>query len=87
MIARKTYTIENVENQAVLQSLANDIITYGNKVRNEETQPPVLFLPDGTPRDLEDGRYCIEIEFPMGDRRYWIHFKGCRVTEIIEDRF
>lgn len=81
MIARKTYTIENVENQAALQSLANDIITYGNKVRD------VLFLPDGTSRDLEDGRYCIEIEFPMGDRRYWIHFKGCRVTEIIEDRF
>lgn len=79
------YREKDGNSQHVLQLLAADILKYG-KIIGECHHVSQEFYPDGTERTIETGTYCIEALNEITGYRYWVHFSGCKVTEIIENR-
>lgn len=79
------YTEKNGNTQHELQLLAADIIKYG-KTLDECHHVSQEIDPDGTHRVIETGSYCITVLNEVTEIRYWVHFSGCKVTEIIECR-
>ncbi len=79
------YREEDGNSQHMLQALAADIIKYG-KFIDECHHTSQVFFPGGTSRTIESGSYCVEVLNEITGTRYWVHFSGCRVTEIIENR-
>ena len=71
--------------QHELQLLAADIIQYGETL-NECHHVTQEFNPDGTERTIDTGSYCVNVRNNATGIMYWVHFSGCRVTEIIECR-
>lgn len=78
------YTEKNGNNQEQLQRLAADVLNYGKRV-SECHHVSQEFHPDGTKRTIPTGTYCVEALNEATGARYWVHFNGCRVTEIIEE--
>lgn len=77
------YSVENGNSQFQLQRLAADILNYGKKVA-EVRHCSQQFNPNGERRTIESGSSCIEVISELTGSRYWVHFSGCRVSEIIE---
>lgn len=78
------YTEKNGNNQEQLQRLAADVLKYGKRVSACHHMSQEIH-PDGTERTILTGSYCIEALNEATGARYWVHFNGCRVTEIIEE--
>lgn len=72
--------------QSQLQDLAKNIIKFGKKI-NECHHVAQEIFPNGEERVISTGTYCIEVENEISGSHYWVHFTGCRVTEIIEAYF
>lgn len=79
------YREKDGNSQHELQLLAADILKYG-KIVDECYHVSQQFFPDGTKRVIETGTYCMEALNEITGNRYWVHFSGCKVTEIIENR-
>lgn len=79
------YRGQDGNSQEELQMLAADVIRYG-KILDECHHVSQRFFPDGTESVIETGGYCISVLNEVTEIRYWVHFSGCRVTEIIECR-
>lgn len=78
------YTVKNGNDQEQLQRMAADVLNYGKRV-SECHHVSQEFHPDGTKRTIPTGTYCVEALNEATGARYWVHFSGCRVTEIIEE--
>lgn len=78
------YTERNGSTQLQLQRLAADILKYGVRI-SECHHVSQEFYPNGEKRIIMTGSYCIEVLNELTGARYWVHFNGCRVTEIIEE--
>ena len=78
------YSDSKGNEQSQLQLLAADIMKYGKRV-GECHHVSQEFFPNGDKRTVMTGSYCIEIINEISGSRYWVHFSGCRVTEIIEE--
>lgn len=78
------YDEKHGNNQEQLQRLAADVLNYGKRV-SECHHVSQEFHPDGTERTVPTGSYCVEALNEATGARYWVHFYGCRVTEIIEE--
>lgn len=78
------YSEERGNSQFQLQRLAADILNYGKKVA-EVRHCSQQINPDGEHKTIETGSSCIEVINELTGSRYWVHFSGCRVSEIIEE--
>lgn len=79
------YNTANGNAQNALQLLAKDILEFGVKI-NECHHVSQRFEPGRKTQVIETGSYCIETRNEITGYRYWVHFSGCKVTEIIEER-
>lgn len=79
------YREKDGNSQHQLQLLAFDILKYG-KITNECHHVSQEFFPDGTDRTVETGSYTVAVLNEITGIRYWVHFSGCRITEILEER-
>lgn len=79
------YREKNGNSQHALQLLAADILKYG-KIVDKYYHVSQQFFPDGTEMAIETGTCCIQALNEITGNQYWVHFSGCRVTEIIESR-
>jgi hypothetical protein len=77
------YTVKNGNEQFLLQKLAMDILEFGTVVNTSHSVTQNYC--SGETRSVENGYTCYEVEGIRGTR-YWVHYSGCRVSEIIEDR-
>jgi hypothetical protein len=66
---RETYNRSKGYHQGSLQKLADDIIRYADKC---------IKYGGGD-------SYCIEACFELTGHQYWVHFSGCRVSDIIAE--
>lgn len=78
------YNIKNGNSQYQLQLLATDILQYGKRI-GECRHTSQEFSPGGEYRTIETGTCCIEVMNELTGSHYYVHFSGCRVTEIIEE--
>lgn len=78
------YTLKNGNSQHQLQLLAKDIISCGKCV-DTCRHTAQEFYPNGEQRTIETGSTCTEVVNELTGSHYWVHFSGCRVTEIIEE--
>ncbi|MFI3313929.1 MAG: hypothetical protein R3Y62_08580 [Eubacteriales bacterium] len=78
------YSKHSGVDQFALQRLAADILKYGKKI-SEARHTAFAHFPDGKTMVIPTGSHCIEAINEITGDRYWVHFNGCRVTEIIEE--
>ena len=79
------YSEKDGNSQHELKMLAENIIKYG-KTLDECHHVSQQFFSDGTEKVIETGSYCISVLNEVTEIKYWVHFSGCKVTEIIECR-
>ena len=80
-------TFNNHNTQEELQKLARDIFQYGAiKEVHHHGYSTNRDCENGEMRHVRDGSLCYEVEGMEGTTtRFFIHMRGCRVTEIIEE--
>ncbi len=78
------YSVERGNSQFQLQRLAADILNYGKKIA-EARHCSQQINPNGERKTIESGSSCVEVINELTGSRYWVHFSGCRVSEIIEE--
>jgi hypothetical protein len=84
VIHYSTYQNHNRLAQRELQSLAKDIIDYGTIEHiTHHSFSTNEYSDDGSMEVFRSGSKCIQVSGVIS--RYWIHCRGYRVTEIIEE--
>ncbi|MEG1894673.1 MAG: hypothetical protein RR162_00435 [Oscillospiraceae bacterium] len=78
------YTLKKGNGQHQLQLLAENILACGKRVGTCRHTSQLCY-PNGEQITIETGSYCIEVINELTGSRYWVHFSGCTVTEIIEE--
>ena len=80
-------TYSNRNTQEELQKLAGDIFQYGTIIEvHHHSYGTNRDSENGEMRQVRDGGLCYEVEGLKGSNtRYYIHTRGYRVTEIIEE--